>query len=376
MIFFIAAAILTSAVILVLLRTLARTRVEDGRSSAALDVYKAQMVELERDAAAGLIPAADADAARIELSRRLLGESRRDRRGDGATGSGGPRLAIIVPLIVLPLASIGLYAWLGAPGMPDMPLGDRMSTALQNQDVEILIAQVEKHLAENPRDLRGWTVIAPVYLRRERYDDAVLAFSNVNRLGEPSAASETGLGEALVGAGEGVVSDEARAAFQRALELEPGFIRARFFLAIAADQDGDREEAVRRWKDLLASGEDPDGGWRQIARQRLAALQPEPQPGPDRAQMEAASRMAPEDRQAMIRSMVEGLAERLRDEPHDREGWIRLIRSHTVLGDEEAAARALGDARTAFADDPEGLREIMAAAAALGVRIEQGNEKP
>ncbi|MCB1475497.1 MAG: c-type cytochrome biogenesis protein CcmI [Rhodobiaceae bacterium] len=367
MIFFIAAAILTGAVILFMLRAVSAKPGDETGQSPAMDVYKAQMGELDRDAAAGLIPPADAEAARIELSRRLLAESRKDGSAAASRSSRVPRPGIIIPIIVLPFAAIGLYAWLGTPGMPDMPLGERMSSALQNQDVEILMAQVEKHLAENPNDLRGWTVIAPVYLRRERYNDAVLAFSNVNRLGEPSAASETGLGEALVGAQEGVISDEARAAFQRALKLEPGFIRARFFLAIAADQDGDREEAVRRWKDLLASSEEPDGGWRRIARQRLAALQPETQVGPGGAEIDAASQMAPEDRQAMIRSMVAGLAERLKENPDDQDGWIRLIRSYTVLGDREAAARALGDARAAFAGDPETLGKIVAAADALGV---------
>ena len=77
--------------------------------------------------------------------------------------------------------------------------------------------------------------------------------------------------------------------------------------------------------------------------------------------------MAPEDRQAMIRSMVAGLAERLKENPDDQDGWIRLIRSYTVLGDREAAARALGDARAAFAGDPETLGKIVAAADALGV---------
>src|SRR5690606_30850240 len=128
------------------------------------------------------------------------------------------------------------------------------------------------------------SVIAPVYLRLARFDDAALAFSHVNRLGEPSAASEAGLGEALVGAADGVVSDEARAAFERALAHDPDFVRAHFFLAVADEQDGNGEAAAARWRRLLASAEDPAGAWREVARRRLSAL--EAPHGPDRDDIE------------------------------------------------------------------------------------------
>jgi len=63
-------------------------------------------------------------------------------------------------------------------------------------------------------------------------------------------------------------------------------------------------------------------------------------PGPTREQMKAAGEMSPEDRMALIQSMVDRLAEKLEENPNDRMGWERLIRAYEVLGDTEKAEAA------------------------------------
>ncbi|MCO5071797.1 MAG: tetratricopeptide repeat protein, partial [Rhizobiaceae bacterium] len=227
-----------------------------------------------------------------------------------------------------------------------------------------LLAQVEKHLADNPSDLRGWSVVAPVYLRLGRFDQAAAAYRSIIRLGGSTPDAQAGLGEALVGAGDGLVTEEARKAFEAALEQDPGSIRARFFLAIAAEQDGAREDAAKRWRALLEDPADPDGGWREVARNRLAALGA---PGPDADAVRAAEDMSAADRDAMIRGMVEGLAARLEKNPDDLDGWMRLVRAYTVLGEAEAARAALGKARNAFAGDAGAGERLDGLARELGI---------
>ena len=68
--------------------------------------------------------------------------------------------------------------------------------------------------------------------------------------------------------------------------------------------------------------------------------------------------MKPEDRNAMIRGMVERLAERLKQDGSDLEGWLRLVRAYTVLGDRDRALAALTDARRAAGQDADKLRRL------------------
>jgi cytochrome c-type biogenesis protein CcmH len=50
--------------------------------------------------------------------------------------------------------------------------------------------------------------------------------------------------------------------------------------------------------------------------------------------------MTPEARQAMIHAMVDRLAAQLEANPNDEEGWRRLARAYTVLGDTDKAQAA------------------------------------
>jgi len=81
----------------------------------------------------------------------------------------------------------------------------------------------------------------------------------------------------------------------------------------------------------------------------------------------AAAELAPEQRQAMVRGMVERLAARLRDDGSDLDGWLRLMRAYMVLGEPDRARAAAADARRALAGDAEKLRRIEDAAKGLGL---------
>jgi len=284
---------------------------------------------------------------------------------------GRRRVAALAALILLPLGAASLYLSLGSPELTNQPLEARRALPPGQSPIMELVARVEAHLEQNPEDGRGWEVLAPVYMRLGRYDDAVRARRNVLRLLGPTAGREADLGEAITGAQNGIVTAEAKAAFDRAVGLDPGDVRARYFLGLAAEQDGRPKEAAEVWRKLLAEASS-DAAWADFVRQSLARVdpaaagsQPGPsdsasasQPGPSADDVAAASEMSPEQRTTMVRGMVSRLAERLKQDGGDVEGWLRLLRAYMVLGDKEQARAAAGDARRALASDPEKLRRV------------------
>src|SRR3954469_23654872 len=353
-------ALMTAAGIFAVLWPLAwRTPLRSGSDIA---VYRDQIDEIERDRAAGLIGEREAEAARTEVSRRLIAAADADAPPppqDGATGR--RRAAAVAALILLPLGAASLYLSLGSPQLSSQPLEARRGLSPEQTQVMELVARVEAHLEQNPDDARGWEVVGPVYMRLGRYDDAVKARRNVLRLLGPNAAREADLGEAITGAQNGIVTDEAKAAFDRAVALDPSDIRARYFLGLAAEQDGRPKQAAEIWRTLLA--EASAGGARAgFVRESLARGDPAAaaasQPGPSADDVAAASEMSPEQRTAMVRGMVSRLAERLKQDGSDVEGWLRLLRAYMVLGDKEQGRAAAADARRALASDPDKLRRV------------------
>src|ERR1039458_4873771 len=192
-----------------------------------------------------------------------------------------------------------------------------------------MIAQVEDHLARNPKDGRAWEVLAPVYMRLGRFDDAVRAWRNVIRLNGSSASREADLGEALVFAANGVVTPEAKTQFERALALDGQDVMARFYTGMAADQAGRSAEADAIWRELLANAP-PGAPWVELVRHAMerktppgaapaAAAAPGP-PGPSAAETAEATKLPADHQDEMIVSMVARLADRLKKDGSDAEG--------------------------------------------------------
>ncbi len=359
MLWFIMAPMTAAAIFAVLWPLSRRTPLATGSDIA---VYRDQLDEIERDRASGLIAAREAEAARIEVSRRLLAAADAvpaPSPPDGITGR--RRAAALAALILLPLGAASLYLSLGSPELTSQPLEARRGLSPEQSQIMELVARVEGHLEQNPEDGRGWEVIGPVYMRLGRYDDAVKARRNVLRLLGPSAEREADLGEAITGAQNGIVTAEAKEAFDRAVKLDPSDVRARYFLGLAAEQDGRPKEAAEVWRALLAEAT-ADAGWAGFVRESLARVDPAAaaasQPGPSADDVAAASEMSPEQRSTMVRSMVARLAERLKQDGGDVEGWLRLLRAYMVLDDKEQARAAADEARRALASDPDKLRRV------------------
>lgn len=358
MLLWIILAAMTGAAALALLWPLARDHVSlSTGASEATALYKAQMAEIDHDVARGLMAATEADAARAEAGRRLL-RAEADAGNPGiSSGSGRRRIASVLIVALVPLAAIAVYVRHGAPDLPGQPLAARLSTDPGKLDIEVAVARIEAHLALNPSDARGWDVIAPVYMRMGRVEDAEKAFASALRHGGETAGRLAGLGEARAVAASGVITAEALAAFKRATALDPEAVRPRYFLAVALEQDGRPVEALAALT-ALASAAPVDAPWLASVRERIARLEGQR----DTSAAGAIAALAPAERLAAIRGMVEGLAERLRPGGGTLDEWLRLIRAQSVLGDADKARASLVTAQQRL----EGQVGAVEALAALG----------
>jgi cytochrome c-type biogenesis protein CcmH len=383
-------AALTASVLYVLLRPLMTRSAEQG-SRAAFDatVYRDQLKEVESDRERGLIGDADAEAARVEIARRLLAADAEEGKSD-KTGPRRPERFVALGLaVLLPLLALGLYLNYGSPRLPDQPLVARLEDPSHSQDLQVLVAKVEARLREHPEEGEGWEVIAPVYMSWRRYADAAEAFRQTIRLLGESPKRLAGYGQALVLANNGVVSEDARKALERALVLDPKLIEPRLLLTIAKEQDGQFAAAAEDWRAMLADAP-PDAPWRKLVEERLAqdearlAGKPVPGPpaasgpqapaataqggGPTQGQVAAAEQMSPADRQAMIETMVQRLADRLAQHSDDLPGWLKLVRAYSVLDRKDEAVKALARAKTALSGNAEAIQQLDALAAELGLK--------
>lgn len=330
--------------------------------------YRDQLAEIDRDAARGLLSQADAESARVEAARRLL-------RAEPEAGPAAPaapraaRLAAAAVFLLAPLIAGGLYLRLGQPSMPDQPLASRVN---DDTNVEAIVAKVEKHLREKPEDGRGYEVLAPVYMRLGRFEQAEKAYAEAARLLGPSPARLIGLAEARATVAQGVITDKAREALEEAVKLDPKNPQAQFMLAVAAEQDQQPDKARALYEKILGEAP-PNAPWVSVVRERLAALGGEVPPPPAASgaptgpAAEALAALPPAERQAQIRGMVDGLAQRLAQNGQDVQGWLRLIRSRVMLGEKDKAVAALGDARKALAADAAALGQIDGLARELGL---------
>ena len=358
--------LMTVAALFAVLWPLGR-RPRSARGGSDLLVYKDQLQEIDRDRAAGLMGETEAEAARLEVSRRLLAAADAKPAGESespaAAAAPAPlrrrRAAAVAALVILPLGPTSLYMALGSPDVPAQPALARVKTPQGHESIASLVGQVEEHLARNPGDGAGWELIAPVYMRLGRFSDAVEARRKALALNGVSAVREADLGESLAAAANGVVTAEAKQAFERAVAEDGHEPKARYFLGLAAEQDGNSEQAASMWRALLADA--PAGAqWAAFVRESLARVSGAPvaEPGPNASDVAAAANMSDDERREMVRGMVARLADRLHDNGDDVEGWLRLVRAYVVLGDRDKAKSAADDARRALAGRPDEIKRV------------------
>ncbi|MGZ6039308.1 MAG: c-type cytochrome biogenesis protein CcmI [Phenylobacterium sp.] len=370
-------------------------RHDDARRArgSVVEVLKAQLGEIEAQAATGALPPAEAEALKGDVKRRVLAEG---REPEPASRPLSERTLLILALglaAVVVLAATGLYLKIGRPSAPPISEATAQSGALPpghpNGEVAGMIGQLEQRMKASPNDAEGWRMLGWSYLQTGRNADAAQAYAKAAALDPHNGEYLSAEGEATVLAAQGQVTPAAEAVFRKAVSLDPADPRARYYLAIAKDQKGDAKGAMDDWIALLKSAP-PDAPWapevrtfvEKVAQERHvdltgrlppappAVAQPGPPPnapGPSADQVAAASQMSDAGRQQMIEGMVAKQAAALKANPRDLEGWERLIRARMVLGQPAAAAQAYRDATRAFAGSPGDQAALRQTAAGLGV---------
>jgi cytochrome c-type biogenesis protein CcmH len=345
----------------------------NAQAGSDLAVYRDQLDEIERDGAAGLIGAAEADAARVEVSRRLIAAAEA-QEFTHALPIGSllwrRRALTVGAFVLLPGIAAAFYLALGSPQLPGQPLAERVHAPHQGRSISSLVSEAEAHLERNPGDIRGYEVLVPVYMRMGRFADAVSAQHKLLTLGGESAERQSDLGEALVAAANGVVTAEAKTAFERAMVLDPEELKARFYIGLAAEQDGNRAKVTEIWR-AMTKNAPADAPWIPTVREALARVDAQSPSsiasGPTIDDIATAGAMSEKDRGEMIRNMVTRLADRLKEDGSDVEGWQRLLRAYLVLGEREKAISAADAAKRALVNDADKIRRIEDTIKSLGL---------
>ena len=376
------AAATTAAVLTPLLRKPNAAPVP--RDEYDLAVYKDQLAEIGRDLERGLIQPAEAEAATIEVQRRMLalvdvkgGPGGKPAAAARAASPARWRWMAVAVATSIPVAAFVLYGFLGSPDMPGQPFAGRDlgREKAAHGELSAMADRLAEKMKQRPDDANGWLLLGRTYVTVGRFADAAGALKRALDLSgnDPDVAAL--YGETLVISQDGRMTPEATAVFRVVARADPMNPQARYYIGLALAQEGKTREALQAWVDLKALTP-ADAPWtdnlnEQIERARrdlklpAEALVPSPAarelakrmppapaahppatapggqpPGPSAGYMEAAKQMAPEAQQQMIRGMVTRLADRLKQNPDDLEGWRRLARAYEVLGEAAKAKEA------------------------------------
>ncbi len=358
-----------------------------------IEVYRDQLREVKAELAANAMSERDAEEAEREIERRILRAAEADKGVRQPTPPSA--LTAVFLALLLPAFTLLVYSQIGRPMQPDQPLAQRDTaptsaptmTADQSDQVREMVEGLAQRLREQPDDAEGWTLLGRSRAVLGQFEEAAAALRRAVALSEDNADLLVSLGDILTKAAGGTITSEALDAFAKARQIAPDNLAARYFLAMADLQSGQPRKAYDAWlalysdlppndenRQVLAEqirrvarhlGIDPEQGLKSDAPP-LAAGSPTPStppampdgPGPDRAAMAEAAKLSPSERREFIESMVGRLAERLREEPDDFDGWMRLGRSYVVLQKRQMASEAYRRAAELRPDDPVPLNTL------------------
>lgn len=410
MIFWLIACALAVFVTLVFVLALRRGQaIAEDNAQYDIRVYKDQLSEVEKDLARGILSDEDAERTRLEISRRILEADRAaSERVDTGRGSrAGTWVAILICAAIVVGGSAVMYARLGAPGYPDMPLSARIAAADQvratrptqaeaeeqlpvgapapevSEEFLTLLEQLRRVVAERPDDPQGLALLARNEAAMGNFKDAYAAQSRlIAAKGDAATPSDfADLADMMILAAGGYISPEAEAALNAALERQPRNGVARYYMGLLQAQVGRFDLAFQTWRGLLEEST-PDAPWIPAIRRGLPELafragvnyelpalvaQTPALRGPDAAAIEAAGEMSAEDRQAFIRNMVEQLNDRLASEGGSAQEWAQLIGALSTLGESARAQAIYAEALNVFATDAASLSLIRSAGASAGL---------
>ena len=222
---------MASITVLLFLSGLYRTGEVLNRKDGALVILKDQLSEIDTDQERNLISVTEADAARVEIKRRILAAGRLATR-ESSRASG--RSTIFASAIATPLVAFALYSQIGSPQIESQPLASRASETQEAANLSELTQRLKTRLEADesggPSD--GWVLLGQTYMRMARYDDAADAFERVTVRDNADISTLLLYAEALIAAENGIVTPQAESVIERASEMDPDdpgpiFYRAR-----------------------------------------------------------------------------------------------------------------------------------------------------
>ena len=380
-----------------------------AEQTSELGIYRDQLAEIDKEAAAGTIDAAAAEQARAEVKRKMLAAD----KAMAAVAPARPlsaleyKFAFVTITGLTVLGSAILYAYNGNPGLPSAtPMmaqsqggGDASQTAAAAgsaaglSDVDTMIGKLRERLKANPGDPKGWAMLGWSLMSTGKLAEAVDAYRKAVSIDPKGAGFHVGLADSLIQQASGQVTPEAKGSIDTALSLDGKEPRAMFLRGLGKSQGGDAKGAIDDWIAVLGLA-GPTDPWTPEVRGQIEALAKQanidvsgrlpavaaaapaapsaaanaaPAVGPSAAQVAAAQNMSESDRSAMIKGMVDRLAAKLDATPRNLDGWLQLMRARKVMGDLDGAKAALKKSLEVFADSPPDAEKLKSAAAELGV---------
>ncbi len=215
-----AIALLAAVALTPLALSLRGTAAARGRQEAAVALHRAQLSELDRDLADGRIATTEHASAVLEVQRRLLAAA-------GSTEAGprvSSRVPVLLALLVVPIGAFALYLTGGSPGLPAVPLADRIAVAREREMQEAaLIAQLRQRLTQldphSDQARQGYVLLGNAEASRGHLQEAADAWRTAlaTRF-DPTIAAEAA--EAITEM-HGRVTEEAATLFRQALAASP-----------------------------------------------------------------------------------------------------------------------------------------------------------
>ncbi len=366
------AVVLTLLALAWLVRPLLWSVTRAGVSAQRLNasIYRDQLDTLERDVARGLISVADSEASKDELQLRLLDDTQEPALVQQASHSGfwsARRTAAVIALL-FPLGAGSMYWWLGSPAAIDP-----VATQKMNDDkVAQMVDKLAERLKASPDDPRGWAMLARSYKVMGRFAEAEQAFLKAGELVNNEPDLLVDYADLLAVRAGNNIEGKPLELVNKALALNPQHPMGLMMSGVAAYRRSDFTVAVAQWEKLLTLLEPGSPDAQQVeadiadARAKSGMSGATKSPAVPAAKMSGADagKLPPVDAGAAgamtpekINQMIDGLAARLKANPADLPGWVRLARAYKVQGRLPEAEQAYAKAGKLVDSDPDLLTQ-------------------
>ncbi|MFQ6552766.1 c-type cytochrome biogenesis protein CcmI [Aestuariibius insulae] len=395
MMFWITLLLLIGLTASALIHAFVRTRGADPKENKDLSIYLNQLAELDRDLERGVVDPADAERSRVEISRRILAADESESRRAADAPRTLTNWAIASTILAVAASSLGLYAWQGSGGLPDLPREMRLAQSedlrrarlpqqqmedaaaerpplpLSEEDAD-LMEQLRAAVASRPDDLRGLELLAFYEARLGNFIPARVAQERLVDLksaaGTVQSEDRERLWQLMQQAAGGRVSPELEARARAQFEADPRDPAARYYLGLLYAQTDRSDLAFQLWRPLV----DQDGArvYADLVRQGIERIAFEAGVDytlPPQSQTDALEDLPPGEQMEAITAMVNSLADRLATEGGPPEDWARLIASYGVLGQTETASAVWTEAQQVFGEDEAALSLVRDGAIRAGL---------